>query len=93
MKPIKKQFEDGVSCATKITQRVDRPEVSAKAGVAEHFRRLKWNELVCRGDFVADEYQRLQPWEGPNGFRADAFVRPIYLRDGGTSAATKHKNE
>jgi hypothetical protein len=42
------------------------------------FRRLKWNELVISGDFIANEHRRLEPWEGPSGFRAAAFVRPIY---------------
>jgi hypothetical protein len=46
--------------------------------VPKSFRRLKWNELVSRGDFVVNEHEELEPWEGPTGFRADAFVKPIY---------------
>jgi len=53
---------------------------AVKAGVAECFRRLKWNELVSRGDFVMDEHQDFEPWEGPSGFRADSFIKPIYRR-------------
>jgi hypothetical protein len=41
---------------------------------------LKWHELVRRGDFVADGQQGFQLWEGPGGFRADAFVKQIYRR-------------
>ena len=43
-------------------------------------RPLKWNELVRRGDFVKDDHHRFEPWEGPGGFRADAFVQTIDRR-------------
>jgi hypothetical protein len=46
--------------------------------VPEHLRPLKWNERVRRGDFVADGNQGFEPWVGPSGFRADAFVKQIY---------------
>jgi len=59
------------------------------AGVPKNFRRLKSNELVSTGDFVADERRGFEPWEGPNGFRADAFVRAIYRRDDGRAGATR----
>jgi len=59
---------------------MNKPEPTAKATIPERFRRLKWNELVCHGDFVANGGRRLEPWEGPNGFRADAYVKPIYRR-------------
>ena len=68
---------------------VIQPEASAKAGVPKHFRRLKWNELVNRHDFVKDEHRGFEPWEGPGGFRADAFVKPIYRQDESRSTATK----
>jgi hypothetical protein len=45
-------------------------------------RLLKWNELVRRGDFVEDGRQGFEPWVGPGGFRADAFVKPIYRSQG-----------
>ena len=82
MEPTTKNCEDMAGCATKPTQRVNKPEASAKAGVPERFRRLKWNEVVCRGDFVADERLGFEPWEGPGGFRADSFVKTIYRRMG-----------
>jgi hypothetical protein len=54
---------------------------SAAVLVAEGLRPLKWNERVQRGDFVADGRQGFEPWEGPSGFRADAFVKTIYRRN------------
>jgi hypothetical protein len=80
MEPARKNCEDMASCMTQTTQRVKKPRASAKTRVPERFRRLKWNEVVCRGDFVADERRGLEPWEGPGGFRADAFVKMIYRR-------------
>ncbi len=52
-----------------------------RVGTPNRLRRLKGNELVSRGDFVADAQRGFEPWEGPGGFRADAFVKPIYRRD------------
>jgi hypothetical protein len=54
---------------------------SAKAGGLEHFRRLKRHEIVSPGDFVADQQNGFEPWNGPGGFRADAFLKPIYRRE------------
>jgi hypothetical protein len=53
---------------------------SAPAIVPEGLRPLKWNELVQRGDFVKDGHEGFEPWEGPSGFRADAFIKQIYRR-------------
>jgi len=75
--------------APRPTPRPHKPEAAAKAGVQERFRRLKWNELVSRGDFVADEQRGFAPWEGPSGFRADAFERAIYRRYESRAAATE----
>ncbi len=50
------------------------------ATAPETFRLLKWNDLVKRGDFVEDGCQGFEPWVGPSGFRADAFVKPIYRK-------------
>ena len=72
--------ERGANCAAIPAQRTGEPEAPARTSVSEGFRRLKRNEVVSHGDFVADERLGLQPWEGPGGFRADAFVRPIYRR-------------
>ena len=46
----------------------------------EHLRLLKRNERVQRGDFIEDGRNRFELWEGPNGFRADTFVKQIYRR-------------
>jgi hypothetical protein len=56
------------------------PPASDARAVVKHFRRLKMNELVGRGDFIADPHLGFKPWEGPTGFRADSFVKPIYRR-------------
>jgi len=51
---------------------------SATLTVPERLRPLKWNELVRPGDFVENDRQGFELWEGPGGFRADAFVKQIY---------------
>ena len=92
MEPTRKNCEDMMSRATKTTQRANQPSASAKAGIPKRLRRLKSNELVSLGDFVADEHRKFEPWEGPSGFRADAFVKPIYRRDESRSTATKESS-
>jgi hypothetical protein len=58
-----------------------KPSASpAPAVVSEDLRRLEWHERVRRGDFVEDGRQGFEPWEGPAGFRADAFVKAIYRK-------------
>ena len=57
---------------------MNEADPSATAVLSKCLRRLKWNELVSRGDFVMDEHQDFEPWEGPSGFRADSFLKPIY---------------
>jgi hypothetical protein len=53
---------------------------SAVAVVPKRLQRLKWNELVRAGDFVEDSRHGYEPWEGPGGFRADAFIKTIYRK-------------
>jgi|GEM_PF-3477583 len=65
----------------KPTPRTGEPEAPARASVPEGFRRLKWNEQVWTGDFVVDEQLGPQLWEGPGGFRAGSFARPIYRKE------------
>jgi len=67
-----------MNCRAKPTQRTGEPIAPARASVPKRLRRLKWNEVVWYGDFVADKRFGLQPWEGPGGFRADAFVGAVY---------------
>jgi hypothetical protein len=44
-----------MNCLAKPTQQTGEPEAPARANVSERFRRLKRNEVVWSGDFVADE--------------------------------------
>ena len=70
-----------MDCLAKPTQRTGKPEALARASVPERFRRLKWNEVVWSGDFVADERLGFEPWEAPCVFRAGSFARPIYRKE------------
>ena len=54
-----------MNCLAKPTQRTGEPEAPARASVPERFRRLKWNEVVWSGDFVADERLGFELWEAP----------------------------
>lgn len=47
-----------------------RPEV--------RFRRVRSDELVIPGDYIKDGVDRYEPWEGPRGFRAASFCKPVY---------------
>lgn len=78
-----------LSAASKSAQSTGEPEALSGNGVRERFRRLKWNELVRQGDFVANGNRRLELWEGPGGFRADAFVKPIFRRRARRLTGTK----
>jgi hypothetical protein len=69
-----------IEIARKTGSRTDSSKASAAVLGSKHFRRLKWDELVVSGDFITNEQQEFEPWEGPSGFRADAFVKPIYRR-------------
>jgi hypothetical protein len=48
--------------------------------LAKFLRPLRWNELVRPGDFVEAGRNSFEPWVGPSGFRADAFIKKIYRR-------------
>jgi len=50
------------------------------ADFPKRLRRLKWNGLVRRGDSVEDNPNGFEPWIGPAGFRADAFIKTIYRK-------------
>ena len=60
---------------------MSKDEPTAIGGIPKRFRRLKSHELVSMGDFVADKQGGFELWEGPSGFRADAFVTTIYRQD------------
>jgi hypothetical protein len=55
---------------------------STTRALAEQLRPLKLNELVRRGDYVGNGHHGFEPWDGPGGFRADAFVQKIYRQRG-----------
>jgi len=76
--PAGKDSKGAGNCGAQPERPAGEPATAAAAAIPEGFRRLKWDELVCDGDFVADEHRLLEPWEGPSGFRADAFLKPIY---------------
>jgi hypothetical protein len=62
---------------------------SATARVPDCLRPLKWNERVQAGDFVEDGRQGFELWEGPSGFRADAFIKQIFRRQSPRQAKSK----
>ena len=70
-----------MNCLATPTQRTGEPEAPARASVSERFRRLKWNEVVWSGDFVADERLGFELWEASGVFRAGSFARPIYRKE------------
>jgi len=72
--------DDVANGADKPIQPGDKPAVPVEAGISESFRRLKADEVVSPGDFVKNGHQGFEPWEGPSGFRASSFVKPIYRR-------------
>jgi hypothetical protein len=59
-------------------RRSNQSKVAGPMRRASQYRLLKWNEVVSEGDFVMDESRRFAPWQGPGGFRAGSFVKPIY---------------
>ena len=51
------------------------------------FRRVRSHELVIPGDYIKDGEDRYEPWEGPRGFRAASFCKPVYRQKWKTHAA------
>jgi hypothetical protein len=60
-----------------------------KNGISKRLRQLKWDELVSLGDFVMNDRLVFEPWEGPSGFQASAFIKPIYRQGKGRLPATR----
>ena len=60
---------------------VNENEMAVQPGVPAGFRRLRWDEPVLEGDYVVDEQRGFELWEGPSGFLAGSFVKPIYRRE------------
>lgn len=89
MEPADKTCAPRVPDTIMRTQLLSRPNTSATTDIPIQLRLLNGNEVVSRGDFVAGEHQGFEPWEGPAGFRADSFVKPIYRRARSTAIASK----
>ena len=64
-------------------------ERMARTDDTKRFRRLKFNELVSVGDYVAGKDNQFEPWDGPRGFQAGSFVQPIYRAQGRRPATSK----
>ena len=90
MKPIPETTQkNGDGSANGVASEPQAEAPANPTAPSKQFRRLKPGEVVGRGDFVANDQRGLEPWEGPGGFRAGAFVKPIYRRNTSRSSATK----
>ena len=56
-------------------------EPAVTQAAPESFRRLAWNEIVRRGDYVENGESGFELWAGPSGFHADTFIKAIYRKD------------
>lgn len=68
---------------------MNKPIAPVKLAIPKHLRLVKADELVKVGDFVANERQEFELWEGPGGFLAAAFIKPIYREEQIRSITTK----
>src|SRR5690349_7486789 len=50
--------------------------LDGRSGV--RFRRVRFDELVVPGDYIKEGENCYEPWEGPRGFRAASFCKPVY---------------
>jgi hypothetical protein len=53
-------------------------DTSAIALHRSRLRRLKLRERVWSGDYIKDTSCGFQLWEGPGGFWAGSFAKPVY---------------
>jgi hypothetical protein len=86
-KPIQKNGDAATrgplqSVPLSISTMIIAPAVGSK-----EFRRLKWHELVSRGDCLMDESRVFAEWDGPFGFRASSFIKPVYREIKGRALA------
>jgi hypothetical protein len=82
-----------VNRAAMPVQRTSGPETIPQASVPDRLRRLKKSEVVTCGDFVANGRLGFELWEGPSGFQARAFLKPIYRKDQSRTTATTRKSK
>ena len=81
IEPARRDLDAPSRCAIQIRPSETKPDASSEDGAPKRFRRLEASELVSHGDFVLDNQQALELWDGPTGFRADAFVKSVYRSD------------
>jgi hypothetical protein len=74
-----------VRCTAMKSLRINHPKAFPEAQFSKQIRRLKCDERVVSGDFIANEDGKFELWKGPGGFRADAFLKPIYRRKKGSN--------
>jgi hypothetical protein len=61
--------------------RATRGDIATVATVAwnrARFRRLKLSERVWIGDYIKSAAGGYEPWDGPGGFSASSFAKPVY---------------
>ena len=78
-----------IHCTSQFAPLARPVEAAAPVVIPRDFRRLKFNEVVSRGDYVLNQTRGLEPWEGPTGFRAGSFIKLIYRRIRGRPMAIK----
>jgi hypothetical protein len=83
--------QDAAAFAAGPMQPTMLPDAPVSFIIPDGFRRLKQHEVVSRGDYVASVHQGVESWEGPRGFRAGSFLKPIYRRYESRSTTTKKK--
>ena len=60
---------------------IPEPVIHSPPMTAGRLRLLKWNEVAVVGDFITNELEGFELWDGPAGFQSGSFVRPIYRRN------------
>ena len=78
MTPAMPDIDDMITRTIKTAEQTIQPGSAKVADLPKNLRLLRRDELVRHGDYVAHDHRRMKPWEGPGGFRADAFLHPIY---------------
>jgi hypothetical protein len=58
--------------------------LDGRSGV--RFRRVRSNEIVIPGDYIREGENCYEPWDGPRGFRAASFCKPVYRPEWKTHA-------
>ena len=67
---------------TGIVRRDAEGKTAIAASGRANFRRLRANELVWSSDYLMDTQLGMQLWDGPGGFQAGTFTKPVYRKRG-----------